>query len=121
MLYGSGGFSDPPQQPEGSVAQKAVKKAAPSFFSKVQGLGEDLLSTLQRKGPLNSGPEESKAESKAAALSAPDVQGDGTAEQPGPFPPSLLNYSFFSEVNYHLNARYVACSRSFTVSSALAG
>ena len=94
MLYGSGGFSDPPQQPEGSVAQKAVKKAAPSFFSKVQGLGVDLLSKLQQQGPLNSGPEESKAESKAAALSAPDAQGDGTAEQPGPSP-SLLHGSPF--------------------------
>lgn len=78
-----GGFSDPPQQPEGSVAQKVAKEASPTLWKRAQLFGAQTLRTLQRKGPINSGPEETREESQAGALTEPSAQGDGTTKQPG--------------------------------------
>ena len=78
-----GGFSDPPQQPEGSVVEQVAKETSPTLFSRVQDLGTSTLKRLQDKdGPLNSGPEEPGA-SDAGDLQAPGKQGDGTLKQAG--------------------------------------
>ena len=89
-MRATGGFSDPPQQPEGSVVEQVAKQTSPTFFSKVQGLGASTLKRMQDKdGPLNSGPEEPGA-SDAGALQEPGKQGDGTTKQAGSFDLCLL-------------------------------